>query len=408
MSPTGSSRVALAAIAVCLLTGTALAAGGAAIDDGLQRGVVAVDNSSGYLQPETNATTDHAYVHADVDVGVAVAGDVAAIRGTHRSLAVEQAVGSAENRTDQVSRLRATLASLENRTAETERALREARLAYLEGDRSRDELARTLAIQGARADAIESVRTTVEDVATSMNPLPGTAVTNAQNLEAALETIGGPATHRLRDRYHGNRSAGATYLSIVGEDGLVVATIADGALHREALEADQRRIGGPDRFANTDEPEISVALRRAAELYPWAFDEGSAAQPLRGYGNTTVYRITAEHVQGTLSTYLDGTTRNPFYEIQRLRAAAVPVSDRVSEAGDGLRMTVNRTHATGPMGVTVVREATGSPVDAVVTIDEATLGRTGDDGHLWTVQPVEAAEVTASTGENTTVAATVG
>jgi len=408
MPSTESLRFAVAVLAVCLFAGTALAAGGAVVDDGALRGVVAVDNSSGYLQPEANATSDHAYVHADVDVGVAVAGDVAAIRGSHQSLAVERAVGAAENRTDQVTRLRSTLASLENRTAATERALREARVAYLEGDRSRDELARTLARYGARADALESVRTTVEDVATSMNPLPADAVTNAQNLEAALETIGGPGTDRLRDRYSGNRSAGAAYLSIVGPDGLVVATVAEGTLHREALEADQRQVGGPDSFAETDEPEISVALRRAAELYPWAFEQGSAAQPLRGYGNTTVYRITAEHLQGTLSTYLDGTTTNPFYEIQRVRAGEVPVTDSVTEAGGGLRLTLNLTHATGPMGVTVVREATGSPVDAAVSIDETWLGRTGDDGHRWTVQPDESATVTASTGENTTVSATVG
>jgi hypothetical protein len=407
MPAVAPSRVAIAALAVCLLAGTAVAVGGAALADGPQLGVVAVDNSSSYLQPETNETTTQAYVHADVDVGVAVAGDVAAIRGTHESLAVEQAMG-AQNRTARVTRLRAILATLENRTAATERALREARVAHLEGDLSRDELARTLARYGARADALESIRTTVEDVATSMNPLPGTAVTNAQNLEAALETIGGPGTDRLRDRYRGNRSAGATYLSIAGEDGLVVASVAEGTLYREALEADQRRVGGTDRFADTDEPEISVALRRAAELYPWAFEQGSAAQPLRGYGNTTVYRITAEHPHGTLSTYLDGTTRAPFYEIQRLRAGAVPVRDSVTEAADGLRLTINRTQATGPMGVTVVREATGSPVDAVVSIDEARIGRTGDDGHLWTVQPGGEATVTASTGENTTVAAAVG
>jgi hypothetical protein len=402
-----SVRAAVAALAVCLLAGTALVAGGAAIEDGNQLGVIPVDNSSNYLQPETNATTGHTYVHADVDVGVAVASDVAALRGTHTRLAVEQAMRT-ENRTAQVTRLREALATLENRTAATERALRESRLAYLEGELSADELTRRLVIYGARADAIESIRTTVEELATSMNPLPRNAVTNAQNLEASLETIGGPATDRLRDRYMGNRSAGAASLSIVGEDGLVVATAADGAVYREALEADQRQVGGPDLFAETDEPEISVALRRAAELYPWAFERGSAAQPLRGYGNTTVYRITAEHPQGMLSTYLDGSTRNPFYEIQRLRSTAVPVSDRVTEAGDGLRLTVNRTHATGPMGVTVVREATGSPVDAGVSVDETRIGRTGGDGHLWTVEPVETATVTASTGENTTVSVTVG
>lgn len=401
------SRLAVAALAVCLLAGTALVAGGAALDDGPQLGVVPVDNSSGYLQPETNDTTDHAYVHADVDVGVAVTDDVAAIRGTHERLAVEQGVRMAENRTAEVTQLRSSLARLENRTAATERAIREARLAYLAGDLSKDELARTLATHGARADALNTVRATIEDVATSMNPRPETAVTNAQNLEAALETVGGPATDRLRDRFNGNRSAGATYLSVAGEHGLVVATVADGTLHRETLEADQRRIGGPDTFADAEEPEISVALQRAAEMYPWAFEAGSAAQPLRGYGNTTVYRITAEHPQGRLSTYLDGSTGNPFYETQHLRAGALPVTDRVSATANGLRMTVNRTHATGPMGVTVVREATGSPVDAAVSVDDATIGRTGEDGWLWTVQPAESATLTASTGENTTVETTL-
>ncbi|MFB6311221.1 MAG: hypothetical protein ABEH64_08590, partial [Salinirussus sp.] len=335
--------------------------------------------------------------------GVAVAGDLTALRARHERLTIDRALAADANRSMRLRTIEATLSDLENRTAAIERDGRRARSAYLAGEIDRRALTRQLARVDARAEALESVRTTVEEAATGLNPRPDRTVTHTQNLEAALETIGGPATTRLRERYAGNRSGGATAVSVLGENGLVVATVADGILYREAFDAGERRIGGADTFSEAEEPEISVALRRAAEIYPWAFEHGSAAQPLRGYGNTSVYRITVEHSQGRLSTYLDGATGNVFAEVQRIVAAEVPVQRQRSETGNGLRLSLNATHSTGPMGVTVTREATGSPVDAVITIDETMVGRTGSDGRFWTVQPATGSMITARTDVNTTV-----
>lgn len=401
-------RVALAVVALALVAGTAAAAGPAAIDAGPPATVVAADNTTGYLAPETNDTVERAYVTTDVDVGVAVAGDLAAIRARHESLAIDHALASAPNRSARLRSLQTALSRLENRTAAIERDGRRARTNYLGGAIDRATLIRNLARVDARARALESVRATVETAATELNPRPQRTVTHTQNLEAALETVGGPATARLRERYAGNRSVGASAVSVLGSEGLVVATTADGVLFREALDAGERQVGGADSFSESDEPEISVALRRAAQLYPWAFEHGNAAQPLRGYGNTSVYRITVEHDQGRLSAYLDGATGNVFSEVQRLRAAEVPVTNQHAESGNGLRLRINATHATGPMGLTVTREATGSPVDAAVSIDDTLVGHTGDDGRFWTVQPAGAATVTARTGENTTVAVPLG
>jgi hypothetical protein len=401
-------RVALLLVGLAVIAGAALAAGPAVLDAGASAEMVAPDNSSSYLQPLSNETTRRAYIHADVDVGVAVDADLSAIRARHERLVLEQQAGDADNRTKSLRALRSALAMLENRTAAIERGQQSARDAFREGTISSGELARTLAILDARASALDRVRETAETIATSLNPRPESTVTNFQNLEAALETIGGPATRRLGDRYGGNRTAGATYVSVDGSTGLVVATVAGDDLVREARDDRERQLGGPDTFGQTDEPEISVALQRAAELYNWSFEHGSAAQPLRGYGNTTVYRITVEHVRGMLSAYLDGTTGNVFYEVQEQRAGAVPVTARVIETGDGLELTANTTYPTGPMRLTVVRETTGSPVDANVTVDETPLGRTGEDGTLWAVTPIDGRTVTARTGVNTTVSATVG
>lgn len=402
------ARIALALLGVALLAG-AVAAGAPGALDGEPRGsIVAADNTTGYLQPAADGGARRGYVHQDVDVGVAVAGDVAALEARHQRLAFERAVADAGSRSERLAAIREHVTALEEGTAAIQAAGREARRGYLEGSLSTEAFVARLARLDARAAALETLRHTVERRTASLNPQPQAALTDVQNLEAALQTIGGPATRRSRERFGGNRSAGATYVSVTGADGLVVATVADGSLYREALDLTERNPDGPDRFGGSDEPEISVALRRASVLYPWAFEHGSAAQPIRGYGDTAVYRITVQHTQGQLSVYLDGATENVFREIQRKRLSAVPMPTRERAVADGLELRVNATHGSGPLEVSVGRTDSSIPVDAAIAVDGVRVGRTGDDGRLWTVQSAGTTTVSARTADNATVQVSVG
>jgi len=412
MVPSSLPRTALPLVALCLAAalgvGAVVAAGPAGESGGGQPAVVTVSNTSGYLQPAGASAERRAYVHTDVEVGVAVADDVAELRATHERLTLANELEAAPDRTARLDALRDRVATIEARAEAIHAEQRAAREAYLDGSLSRGALLQRLARLDARADAAERVRSTVEERLASSSAGAGSALTEAQNLEVALETVGGPATRRVRQRFIGNRSSGATYLSVVGSHGLVVATVADDRLYRDAVDATERDPDGPSQFAGAGEPEISVALQRAASLYPWAFEFGSAAQPLRGYGDTAVYRITAEHPHGRVSVYLDGATTNAFREIQQKRLEAVPVVEQRRATGDGLAIRLNATHETGPLGVTVTREATGRPVDASLVVDGVVVGSTGADGHLWTIQPRGTATVSARTDDGATVAVDLG
>jgi hypothetical protein len=70
----------------------------------------------------------------------------------------------------------------------------------------------------------------------------------------------------------------------------------------------------------------------------------------------------------------------------------------------GLLLSVNRTHAGGPLAVRVQSNATADPVGATIVVDGEPVGTTGSDGRLWTLAPRETFTVTASTGDrNVTV-----
>lgn len=408
MTPLPSIRRAtLLLVGAVLLAGVATAAPGA-VDGEPPADVVSHGNSTATLQPAPDSASGQTYLSPDVDVGVAVGGDVAALRARHESLAFAGGLAADENRTERLGTIRERINLIRDRVSAVQTAHREARGAYLDGSLSRAGLARKLAILDARAAALESLRTTVERRTASLNPQPRSTLTSAQNLEATLETLRGPAIRRLRDHFVGNDSTDVVYVSVAGPQGLVLATVEDDTFYRDAVDESQRNPDGEDSFSQTGEPEISVALRRAAALYPWAFENGNAAAPLRGYGNTAVYRITVQHTQGRLSTYLDGATSNVFREIQQLRVGAVtPTSERVTTA-EGLRLTINRTYDTGPMEVRVAQNGTGIPLDAAITVDGVVVGRTGEDGRLWTVQPVGQIPVTARTPEDTIVETTLG
>jgi hypothetical protein len=161
-----------------------------------------------------------------------------------------------------------------------------------------------------------------------------------------------------------------------------------------------------DQFEADEGRSAVLALQRGGELYPWAYDNAIGTPQVRGFGNTAVYLIRVDHPQGSIESYLSGGTRDVFHEIQTQRAGQVPVTDTQTTVGSSLNVTVGTTAPTGPMRVTLIQPSTGAPLDGTVSIDGEEVGRTGDDGRLYTVQPTGQFRVNASTGTSS-VAVTV-
>jgi hypothetical protein len=132
-------------------------------------------------------------------------------------------------------------------------------------------------------------------------------------------------------------------------------------------------------------------------LYPWAFANDPSARGARGFGNTSVYRISVDHTHGSLVSYLDGATQNVFREVQRKQLVSIPLDTRVANNTTSLRLQVNTTHESGPMHVEVTRPKTGLPVVSEVTVDGERVGTTDTDGDLWTVRPRGPTRINATT-----------
>jgi hypothetical protein len=79
----------------------------------------------------------------------------------------------------------------------------------------------------------------------------------------------------------------------------------------------------------------------------------------------------------------------------------VPTAPAVAASEAGLRVAVNRTYATGPLNVSVTAAGSGEPIDATVSIEDRTVGRTGSKGYLWAISLRGTINVTVADGNRT-------
>lgn len=403
MSPTSPPYgwVVPAAIVAALLA-AALAVGAspglAALDGGQHPAVVTQADAPGYLQPGGDGQSRQQIGGADVDVSVAVTDGAHALHGQFERDVFEARYGAAETATERTRLIRRQVEELDGRVESILVARDAAVAAHSRGDLGSAQFVRTLVRVDAASTRAERLRGLVLDRSRTSGSTSGSFQTSLGELEVDLASVRGPATEQTREAVVGRSGVETAYVKTVDDHGLVVATVQDGEFRRDALDSDRWQ-PGVDNFASGDELGFAAAYRRAEELYPWTFGANVAPGPATPYVNTSVYSITADHTQGQLVTYLDGTTEDVFREVHRQRLAAVPVDSLGVESGDGLRVSVNGTHETGPMNVRVTDAESGEPVDSEVLIDGVRVGATGADGQLWTVQPDGGFTVNATSGE---------
>ncbi|MFC6974344.1 hypothetical protein ACFQL1_06255 [Halomicroarcula sp. GCM10025709] len=151
-------------------------------------------------------------------------------------------------------------------------------------------------------------------------------------------------------------------------------------------------------------PTLRAANTRAEDLYPWLYSQQLPS--VNTYGTSSIYRLTANHPSGQLTTYIDGGTTDVFHESQRLQLSTIRASETRVTINDSVRVEVTRTYETGPVRVSVRNNDTGAPMAGTVAVSGREVGTTGDDGTLWTVEPrgSYSVEVRTRSGTNTTVA----
>ena len=255
--------------------------------------------------------------------------------------------------------------------------------AFAAGDREPTALLEELALIGQTADRLRDrvdvidghIETTDDD---SQRALSDRLTT----IDYELRMLDGPVRAYAADVFSGERPAGRVSIQ-AGDENFELTAIDDGAYLREAYRFDNRATGG--------QITASTAEDIVAAQYPWFWERRSGGTwSIGGPGSLSLVSIEID--EGSLQSFIDGTTEERFVEHQRIALDEVVPATQTTKRQDGLAVTVDRTYVGGPLDVRVVDVDTGQPVDADVSVgqngqESVAVGSTADDGHVWTLTP---------------------
>lgn len=223
-------------------------------------------------------------------------------------------------------------------------------------DRIREQESRTAAIQGQ-----------VDDL-------------RAQNIRYR-----GPLKDRLGNAVSGAGESGRLFVAVSGQ-GVSLASMDNGVYTRETirLDAQDDASGGLD---------LDAAQARITQLYPWGWPNRVAVS-IRSIG-ADVFRFQLDHGHGSLDSLLDTSSENVYREVQTKTLSGLPTDVGASASANNTTVRVSQTYPGGPVSV-AVQNRTGAPLDAGVTLNQTSLGRTGEDGRIWAISPAGNYTVSAS------------
>jgi hypothetical protein len=352
-----------------------------------------------------------------LDAAASVAADGARTRGAYRTAHLRQSFGAVEgNRSAQRAVVRRSAARLDSRITTLERWEASALARYNAGEISTRSYLRELAAIDAGAEsARDTARLLSRYSAAVGNPV---AQERIASFKLRLLPLEGPVRDQARSAMTGEEPTTRIYVETTDE-GVVLAAIERGPFVqryiREATVPSARAPNGTDQFAATGDG-LGAARDRVRELYPWVADNQNGLNIGTFGGEPYLYRagvysVAIDHPHGTsrtgdLITFLDGSTREPFHEIQYKDLSTVPTEGAGGNTSDNVTLSVERTRSGGPMRVTVRNATSGAPLTATVLVDGEPAGVTGLDGSRWVIAPRSTARITATTG-NATVSAVV-
>ena len=316
-------------------------------------------------------------VSLDAGIAVGFGTNVSAMR--METLALRETVETAPTADARSQEILQGTNEVEQRAVTLRTRYRTAVASYAAGDISATELLVELATVRAKANALaDRIRVLVELAeATEGFSLESGRV---QPLLFDLDTFGGPVTDRAVAVIRGGEDRARFYVAASGSN-VVLTTVTDGEYVREAYLATHRELDG-----STIQP--AAARNVTARSYPeiWAARTSTSGA---GEGGTFVYEVV--YPTGRLTAFVDGGTERVFKEYQHVNLSAFSSGPVVNDTQNGLTLSVNRTYAGGPLRVSVVDADTGEAVNATVRLgsggDSDSVGRTGDDGVLWTLSP---------------------
>ncbi|MCU4717845.1 DUF7096 domain-containing protein [Halapricum hydrolyticum] len=408
MSSPVAGRTALLAVVLLLAgvtAGLAGSASGPAADTGdsrtLQASLGQANGTTNYLQVPDEDLQRTGLYRASVDVTAATRIDGDRLALEHAFESFRTRFERADTEAERTAAVRELTETLDDHTATLRQRQERAIDRYNAGDLGPNEFIVVLTRVDATAEEVQDTAGSVItlDETTLDYTLPPEYETQLRNYEADVLTSRGLIREvEFRPAIAGSGPSRLVYVE-TGSESVVVTTIVNDRYVREGFDT---RALDPDGT-----PQLRTfldALNRAEVLYPWAMAPSSQKQPPRveTLRNASIFSVDVSHVQGELSLYLDASTTDVFKE-QQIRDLTTVTPPRTYTNGSGeFELTVNATHDTGPLEVSIVRRTTGGGANASVSIDGTSVGTTGPDGRLWTLDTRGTTSVRVTTANNAT------
>lgn len=393
------SRVRPAFVAVLLVVASAtavLAVGGsvsAPVEPSDDPVVASSENSSRVLLL-TEADTA-AFEEPTASVTATLQSGHAQLSTSYQLKRVEARLAAAESDAER----RAILENATSRANERLRALqqreRTARSQYADGEITTTEY--VLALGSIHAEASE-LSAAIGSTGTegTLYAYAGSLSSNSDirpqlsRIRTQLVALEGPVRALAASVIHGDRDT--VRIHVTTGNGVMLSTIQGDRYLRETYR--------PDNLVD-ETAEFGDVQGLVSDYYPWVQNNtiGGAQFTLSGQYAS---QYTANHPHGTLAVWVSAASDRIYLERQELTLEQLPADAEVTNTANNTTLSTSRTYAGGPLLVQV-QNATGSPVEATVSLDGATLGETGDDGRVWVLSPAGDYSVTATTADGETL-----
>ncbi|MFB6221405.1 MAG: hypothetical protein ABEH90_08190 [Halolamina sp.] len=317
------------------------------------------------------------------------AGNLSAVR--METIAVERYITATDDEDEQSRRIIEAISTVEQEVITLRGRQQAAITAFNRGELTPREFVIELATISARAEALED---RVAMLVTLADDIEGFSLSRANPVRYELRAFDGPVRERAIEAIRGTAPPTQFFVT-TGPEGYELTTIDGGTYVREAFRGAVR---SGDASATM---ETSTAINVTRRSYP-VITRGVDAS-VTASGTTNI--VTVTQTNESLTAFVDSGSERVFKEYQQVPLAKFQSGPAASNVLNGLRITVNRTYPGGPMRVHVADADTGEPVNLSVTISQGPaegveVGRTGDDGTLWTLSPRGSFTVTA-VGEET-------
>lgn len=348
--------------------------------------VVPEENTSEYLAIRPDGIDTHGYETSSLDVAAAVKRGSGGVAVAFTMDQLEREEQEAETEAERRRAGERAYFRLENRTAALEQREQRALEQYSDGQIDGQTLVRTLVAVDSEARAIDEAAAGVYQYNEELAE-PAVSVEEITQIRTRLRPLHGPVRDRLGDGIEGE-DAPLVFVESNGSN-VTLAMMDRGRYVREAHHRGARDPDGEDQLGFEGFEE------RVQELYPWTYDHRGTTNwgttggpPYLHHANLWAARIGHAHGSGStggLITYIDGSTADVVFEVQRKNPEAVP-SKTIETVNSSLRLRIERTRAGGPLGVAVVDTERDILVDAAIEVNGTPIGSTDGNRH-WTVAP---------------------